>query len=108
MKKGLKADERGKAASGQGLRALASLMSALHHPAHLDLPGVHICSECKMNTHLQPRQPEEARARQNSPPPLFYASGTLNLSDRTLQQEADAPSSSSLRLIDYLRLEGGV
>lgn len=43
VKKGLTADERGKAVSGQGLRALASLMSALHHPGHLDLPGVHIC-----------------------------------------------------------------
>lgn len=43
VKKGLKEDEQGKAASGQGLRALASLMPALHHPGHLDLPGVHIC-----------------------------------------------------------------
>lgn len=42
-KKGLKAAERGKAASGQGLRALAGLMPALHHPGHLDLPAVHVC-----------------------------------------------------------------
>lgn len=43
VKKGFKADERGKAALGQGLRVLAGLMPALHHPGHLDLPGVHIC-----------------------------------------------------------------
>lgn len=40
VKKGLKTDERGKE---QGLRALASLMPALHHPEHLDLPSVHSC-----------------------------------------------------------------
>lgn len=53
VKNGLKADEWEKAASGQGLRALASLLSALHHPGHLDLPGVHICYWCRMSTCLQ-------------------------------------------------------
>lgn len=111
LKKGLKEDERGKAASGQGLRVLASLTPALHHPGHLDLPGVHICYWCKMNTYLQQQQQAEATAQGSSSLPLYHAGGPLDLSDRTLQQEVDTSSSSSsstTRLIDYLRLEGEV
>lgn len=61
VKKGLKADECEKAAWGQGLRALASSLPALHHAAHLDLPGVHICYWCKMNTCLQRRDSRQRR-----------------------------------------------
>lgn len=108
VKKGLKADEQGKAASGQGLPALVSLKPALHHLGHLDLPGVHICYWCKMKTYLQQQRPAEATAQGSSSLPLFHAGGPLDPSDRTLQQEEDAASSSSSRLIDYLRLEGEV
>lgn len=54
--------------------------------------------------YLQQQQPTEATAQGSSSLPL------LDLSDRTLQQEVDAASfsSSSLCLIDYLRLEGEV